>query len=65
MLRFATGLIVVMIVCGASWTGYRKLTAAPTTTTQASVDPLQSDAAVRFQQGLPNHWRGYVLQKRW
>ena len=64
MLRFATGLIMLMIVFGASWTGYRKLTAAPTTA-QASVDPLQSDAAVRFQQGLPSHWRGYVLQKRW
>ena len=63
MLRFATGLIVMMIVCGASWNGYRKLTAAPPT--QASVDPLQSDSAFRFQQGMPSHWRGYVMQKRW
>ncbi len=29
----------------------------------AQADPLLSDAAFRWRQGLPNHWRACLLQR--
>lgn len=69
MMKLATCAVLFVMTASATWTGYRAVTARAdgpesTSHSQASADPLASEAAYRHRNNLPNHWRGYVLQPR-
>ncbi len=65
MLKLTTGLFLTLAALSASYTGYRVLSPTPiAASASSSANPYETEAALRHRQGLPNHWRGFVLQSR-
>ncbi len=65
MVKLANRVILFAAMTSLSWTVYRAAPAAATAGPQAAaVNPLSTEAAQRHRAGLPNHWRGYMLQQQ-
>jgi hypothetical protein len=63
MVKLAIGAFLLLTTTTVSWTGYRALSTPSQTPQAVADDPLASEAAYRHRNGLPTHWRGYVLQR--